>query len=184
MVTATIGSGATISANAGRTAEADQFAVGWQKDFPKDAAFRFHLGDVALAKADYALAETQYQEVLAMRPDDASALNNLAWLASKLKKKNALSFAEKANALQPNRPVFMDTLALILAEENQFERAITIQKKALELEAANPSLRLTLAKIYVMAGDKAHARDELQKLAKMGARFTGSEEVNELLKAL
>src|SRR6185436_19698856 len=54
----------SVLLTAGRTAEADQFAAGWQKDFPKDAAFRFHLGDVALAKADYAQAEAQYQEVL------------------------------------------------------------------------------------------------------------------------
>ena len=174
----------SVLLTAGRTAEADKFAAGWQKDFPKDAPFRFHLGDMALAKGDYALAESRYQEVIAIRPDDSSALNNLAWLTSKLKKKNALPYAEKANALQPNQPVFMDTLAMILAEDNQFERAIAVQKKALEIQATNPSLRLTLAKIYVMAGDKAHAKDELQQLAKMGARFRGYEEVNELLKTL
>ena len=174
----------SVLLTAGRTAEAEKFAAGWQKDFPKDAAFRFHLGDVAMGKGEYATAEARYQEVVAIRPDDASALNNLAWLASKLKKKNALAYAEKANALQPNQPVFMDTLAMILAEENQFERAIAVQKKALEIQAANPSLRLTLAKIYVMAGDKTHAKDELQKLANMGARFRGYEEVKELLKTL
>jgi putative PEP-CTERM system TPR-repeat lipoprotein len=168
----------------GHPAEADRFAAGWKKDYPKDAAFRFHLGDVALAKGDYAQAEAHYQDVIAIRPDDSAAYNNAAWLASKLKKKNALAYAEKANELLPNQPQFMDTLATILAEENQFERAITVQKKALEFQPDNPSLRLTLARIYVMSGDKAHAKEELQKLSKMGARFRGHQEVNELLKTL
>jgi putative PEP-CTERM system TPR-repeat lipoprotein len=168
----------------GKPAEADKFAASWQRDFPKDAAFRFHLGDVALAKGDYAQAETLYLNVIAIRPDDSAAYNNVAWLTSKLKKKNALQFAEKANALVPNQPVFMDTLALVLAEESQFARAIAVQKKAIEIQSDNPSLRLTLAKIYVMAGDKAKAKDELQQLSKMGPRFRAYDEVNELLKTL
>ena len=167
-----------------RRADADKFAASWVKDFPKDAGFRFHLGDVALAQGDYEAAETHYQSVLQIRPDDAPALNNVAWLTSKLKKKNALAYAEKANTLQPGQPIFLDTLAIILAEDRQFERAIATQKKALAIQAQNPSLRLTLAKIYVMAGDKTRAKDELLELSKIGPKFAGQAEVGELLKTL
>ena len=174
----------SVLLTAGRQVEADKFAAGWLKDYPKDAAFLFHLGDVALARGAFAQAESNYLAVVQIMPDDASALNNVAWLALKLKKRNAISYAEKANALQPGQPVFMDTLAMVLAEENQIDRAVTVQKKALEIQPQNPSLRLTLAKIYVMAGDKTRAKDELETLSKIGPKFSGYEEVNQLLKAL
>ncbi len=168
---------------AARRAEADRFAAAWMKDFPKDAGFLFHLGDVAMAQRDYAQAEANYLGVVQIRPDDAAALNNVAWLTSRLNKKNALGYAEKANALQPGQPLFMDTLAMILADENQVERAVSVQKKALDIQPQNPALRLTLAKIYLKAADKVRARDELEKLAKIGPAFSGYEEVNQLLKA-
>jgi putative PEP-CTERM system TPR-repeat lipoprotein len=174
----------SVLLSAGRKTEAQKFAAGWLKDSPKDIAFIFHLGDVALAQGDYPLAESLYMNVLQLKPDDAPALNNIAWLAFKQKKKNALMYAEKANALRPGQPVIMDTLAIALAEENQFDRAVTLQKKAIELQPQDPSLRLTLAKIYVKAGDKARAKDELLRLSKTGAAFPGQAEVTEMLKTL
>ncbi|TMH12156.1 MAG: PEP-CTERM system TPR-repeat protein PrsT [Betaproteobacteria bacterium] len=161
----------SVLLTAGRKAEAEKFASGWLTEFPKDADFRFHLGDLALSQGDYAQAESNYLGVIQLRPDNAAALNNLAWLTSKLKKKNALAYAEKANSIAPGQPVFMDTLA-------------TLQKKAIEIQTNNPALRLTLAKIYVMAGDKGRARDELLQLSKIGPQFAGHEEVSQLLKSL
>jgi cellulose synthase operon protein C len=174
----------SVLLTAGRSADAEKFAAGWLKEFPKDSAFRFHLGDVALARGDYSLAESNYLGVIQIRPDDAAALNNLAWITSKLKKKNALAYAEKANTLVPGQPIFMDTLAMILAEENKYDQAIDVQKKAIQIQSNNPSLRLTLAKIYVMAGDKGRAKEELLSLSKIGPRFAGHEEVSQLLKSL
>ena len=174
----------SVLLTAGRKAEAEKFASGWLTEFPKDADFRFHLGDLALSQGDYAQAESNYLGVIQLRPDNAAALNNLAWLTSKLKKKNALAYAEKANSIAPGQPIFMDTLAMILAEESQFDKAITLQKKAIEIQTNNPALRLTLAKIYVMAGDKGRARDELLQLSKIGPQFAGHEEVSQLLKSL
>ena len=174
----------SVLLTAGRKVEAEKFASGWLTEFPKDADFRFHLGDLALSQGDYAQAESNYLGVIQLRPDNAAALNNLAWLTSKLKKKNALAYAEKANSIAPGQPIFMDTLAMILAEESQFDKAITLQKKAIEIQTNNPALRLTLAKIYVLAGDKGRARDELLQLSKIGPQFAGHEEVSQLLKSL
>ena len=168
----------------GHRADADKFSAGWMKEYPKDAAFLFHLGDVALAQGNYAQAETYYVDVVQLRPDDAPALNNAAWVASKLKKPGAVAYAEKANSLRPGQPLLMDTLAMVLADDHQYERAVKVQRSAMELQPQNPALRLTLAKIYIQSGDKVRAKDELEKLSAIGPKFSGHDEVNQLMKSL
>jgi cellulose synthase operon protein C len=167
-----------------KTAEADKFASSWIKDRPNDAAFEFYLGDVAVVTKNYQVAEAKYKRVLEVQADNAPALNNLAWVTSKLNKDGALAYAEKANALRPNQPAFLDTLAMAQVQAQQFAKAIDTQKKALSLRADDPALRLNMAKIYVAAGDKAAAKVELEALRKLGASFGSQDEVSEILAKL
>lgn len=165
----------------GKGAEADKFAATWLKDRSNDAAFEFYLGDVAVVSKDYAAAEIKYKRVLQIQPDNPTALNNLAWVSSKLKREGALAYAEKANALRPDQPAFLDTLAMLHSEAKQHDKAIEIQKKALSLRPGDSVLRLGLARIYVAAGEKALAKTELESLRKLGSSFAPQEEVAELL---
>ena len=129
-------------------------------------------------------AEKAYRSVLELQPDSAMALNNLAWTLGLLKKEGAVAYAEKANQVAPNQPAFMDTLAMLLADNKEYTRAIDLQLKALELQPASAGLRLNLAKIYVKAGDNAKAKAELDTLAKLGEKFPAQAEVATLLKSL
>ena len=113
-------------------------------------------------------------------PDNAFAHNNLAWTLAKLKHDGALDHAEKANSLMPNQPAFMDTLATLLADSGKFKEAIDLQKKVVELQPADNSYRLNLAKIYIKSGDKTLARSELERLAQLGDKFPAQKEVHEL----
>ncbi len=167
---------------AGRQDEADRFAAEWQKTHAQDAGFRFYLGDLALTRKDWAQAESQYREVLALQPNNPMALNNVAWLLVKQGKPGALPFAEKATTLVRNQPQLMDTLALALAANQQLPRALALQKATVERAPDDPSLRLTLARLYLQAGDKTQARVELDKLAKLGKGFADQAEVAELMK--
>jgi cellulose synthase operon protein C len=167
-----------------KAAEADKFAATWLKERPSDAAFEFYLGDVAVIGKNYAAAQSRYQRVIELQEDNAAALNNLAWVTSKLGGQGALAYAEKANTLRPNQAAFLDTLAMILLEQKQFPKALETQKKALTLRAEDPSLRLNLAKIYAASGDKAAAKNELESLRKLGPGFPAQEEVSELLSKL
>lgn len=165
-------------------AEATRFAADWQRQHPNDAAFRFYLGDLALAQKDLPAAEAQYREVLKLQPENALALNNVAWLMATAKKPGAVAMAEKAVALLPDRPVIMDTLALALSAEGQKGKAVDIMRQAVRLEEKNPQLRFNLAKLLVDAGDKAAAKTELETLAKLGEKFPRHGEVTAMLKAL
>lgn len=168
----------------GKAAEADRLAADWMKEKPKDPAFRFYLGDAALARNDFAAAEGHYRAVVEMQPRNALALNNMAWLMVKQGKPGAVALAQQANDILPGRPPLIDTLALALAADNQLPKAIELQKVAIARNPTDPTLKLTLAKLLIKSGDKTYARAELEDLAKLGAKFRDQAEVASLLKSL
>jgi predicted Zn-dependent protease len=91
-----------------------------------------------------------------------------------------VALAERANQIAPNQPPFLDTLAFALAAEGNVARALEVQRKALELSPAAHGLRLTLARLYLDAGDKTAARRELDALSALGAAFGQQTEVEAL----
>jgi putative PEP-CTERM system TPR-repeat lipoprotein len=167
-----------------QAADASRHAADWVSRHPGDASFRFYLGDIALGRKELGSADTHYREVLRLQPDNALALNNVAWLMATAKQPGAAAMAEKAVALLPNRPVIMDTLALALASEGKLPQAVDVMKKALALENNNPQLRFNLAKLLIQSGDKAGAKTELNTIAQLGSKFPRQGEVAELLKTL
>mgnify|MGYP002145721270 CR=1 FL=1 len=122
--------------------------------------------------------------VLAVQPRNAAAMNNIAWLLVKRGQPGAVAMAQQAGALMPDRAPFLDTLALALESENQLDKAIETQKRALQLDAKNPYLRLHLAQLLSKNGDKSGAREHLNALSSLGAGFPGQAEVAALLKSL
>jgi len=166
------------------SADADRFAASWLKDHPKDAAFLIHLGSVAMDTKQHNSAEGHFKAALALQPDHAPTLNNLAWVILLQGKSGALPYAEKADKLAPEQAPFMDTLAAALAAEGQFDKAVDFQRRALAkaTEAAAPAYRLRLAKLLLKAGDPGKARTELETLKALGDKFPGQDEVTALLK--
>jgi putative PEP-CTERM system TPR-repeat lipoprotein len=170
--------------SAGRAAEADRWAEQWQRENASDAAFRYYLGDVALARGQLAQAEAAYRSVLELQPGNALAMNNVAWLLVKQGKPGGLAMAEKANSLLPDRAPLLDTLASALAAEKQLKKAIQTQKRAISLNPQDASLKLNLAKLFIQDNQKPEARAELEDLARLGDRFPAQAEVAALLKTL
>lgn len=164
----------------GDLAKSEAFATEWVQGHQADAPFLFFHAVQAIADRKYEFAEGRLEQVLRLDPDNAMAMNNLAWVLSAQKKAQALEYAEKANLLSPNQPVMMDTLAKVLAERGQLPRALQVEKKALELDPGADDLRLALARLYVQGGDKAAAREQLDVLAKLGDKFPRQGEVRDL----
>ena len=166
-----------------REAEAAKWADSWAAAHPKDSMFAFYLGDVALGQGDLAQAERRYSDVLKIQPEHALALNNIAWIMAQQRRPGAVALAERAVKGAPEQPPLMDTLALALAAEAQLPRALEVQKRVVAMAPDAPSFRLNLAKMQLQAGDKPSARLELEKLAKLGAKFSSQAEVAQLMKA-
>lgn len=164
--------------------EADKAAIEWLKAHPKDTAYRLYLGDIATARKDYPAAVQYYRSIVDQQPENALALNNLAWAAGQTKSPKALEYAEKANKLAPNQPAFMDTMAMLLADKGDTAGAITLLRQALEISPQAAPLRLNLARVLISAGRKEEARAELDTLAKLGDKYPAQAEVTSLLKSL
>ena len=167
-----------------RSTEASRLAAEWLRQHSDDAAFEYLVAVQEIAQGNLPSAEGRLRKVVAAYPKNALALNNLAWILVQRKDKAALEYAQRANDILPDRPPFMDTLALALAAEGRFALALEIQRAALELDPQDHSLRLTLAQMALQAGDKGVARDELRTLEKLGSKFEGQAEVGKLLKQL
>ena len=166
------------------TAEAEKHATAWLKEHPKDIAFHIYLGDLASARKNYAYATSQYQAALNIQPDNALILNNLAWVLGQTKSPKAIEYAEKANRIAPNQPAFMDTLAMLLAEKGQHEKALELLHSALKQAPQLSNIQLNLAKVLIATGKKNEARQELEALSKLGDKFGQQAEVSQMLKSL
>ena len=168
----------------GQNGEADALARRWLEDHPRDTVFLFYLGDVATKANDLAAAERHYQALLAISPQHALALNNMAWLMLQQKKPGALDYAERAVRAAPNSPALLDTLALAYADAGRPDKAIEVQARAQAMLPEDPYLRLNLARFYAQAGEKRKAKAELDRLAALGDRFPKQDEVAALTQGL
>ena len=166
---------------AGRTEEAARFKTERLALNPPDVAFLYYIAQNELLQRRFAEAEPLFERVVKLDPSRVMALNNLAWLKIQLKKPGAVELAEKANAMRPDSPALMDTLALALAAEGKLDRAITLEKQAVDLSPEGHQYRLNLARFMVQAGDKAGARAHLEQLSKHGDKFAQQDEVRSLL---
>ncbi len=103
---------------------------------PDNAELYRRLGDVNYAKNRYAAAAEAYRKALKLKPDDAAALNNLAWLYATAETEElrnpeqALSLALQAVALDPS-PHVLDTLAEAYYVNGRFDRAVEVARQAL-----------------------------------------------------
>jgi putative PEP-CTERM system TPR-repeat lipoprotein len=170
--------------SAGKASEAARLVADWRKSNPADAGFSFYLGERATLAQDWSASEAHFRDVLTLQPRNAAAMNNLAWLMVRSRQPGAVAMAQQAEALMPNRAPFLDTLAAALESENQLDKAIETQKRAVQLDAKNPYLRLHLAQLLSKNGDKAGAREQLNGLSALGANFPGQAEAAALLKSL
>lgn len=169
---------------AGQTAEADKLLADWKARKPDSPVFNAYLGDQALARREFEAAEQAYRKVLATQPGNVAVLNNLAWLLHRAGKPGAVEMCEKALAVAPNSPAVMDTLAEIHAAGGRLDKALALQKQAVELEPAQGVRRLHLAKYLIQSNKKGEARGELQRLAELGDAFAQQDEVRKLMSSL
>jgi cellulose synthase operon protein C len=164
--------------------EALAFEAQWQATHPRDNAFRTAAADVALARGDLEGSLTRYEALLAKNPDVIPLINNVAWLRSKTGKPGARELAERGLKLKPEDAALRDTYATVLANEKQFDKALSVQRQLIADQADQPSYKLNLAQILIQSGDKPAAKAELEGLAKLGPKFPQQKEVEALLKTL
>ncbi len=106
------------------------------------------LADLMAERKLYAQAIQRYEAALRLKPELATAHNNLAWLYATSEDPNfrkpqeALEHARRAVELsQWKQAAFLDTLAEALYVNQKFDEAVKVQVKALALEPNNQAYK-------------------------------------------
>ena len=157
---------------AGKTKEADVTAADWLGQQPQDVAMRAYLAEYALAQNRLEDAEKLYRTVIEFQPQNALVLNNLAWVAGRLDRPDAIVLAERALALAPDNPAILDTLGMLQVEHGEHEKGLANLRKAVDGAPNLAALRLNLARAYSRLERKADAErefDEVLRLAPEGS---------------
>ncbi|MDB5766168.1 MAG: hypothetical protein JWQ61_982 [Collimonas fungivorans] len=168
----------------GKQQEADQRLAQWMREHPTDVLAAMYAAESNIAKKQYKAAIPQLEEILKHTPDNAAALNNLAWTYQQEKDPKALETAERAYKLAGDVAPVMDTLGAILTERGDTKRSVPLLQKASGLAPNDLDVRLHLAQALAKSGDKANARKEVQQIIAKGNGFPRLADAEALLKQL
>jgi tetratricopeptide (TPR) repeat protein len=125
-------------------------------------------------------AETAYDQAVKLDPQNAYALNNLAFLIADSgggDLDQALTYAQRAKQVMPNLPEVSDTLGWIYLKKNMSDSAMDIFQELVEKMPQNATYRYHLGMAYAQKGDKVKALRELQQALRIGP---GKDEVNHI----
>jgi tetratricopeptide (TPR) repeat protein len=115
---------------------------------PHVALYQINLGNVLLKQRLLAEAATAYRQAVKLAPDDANALNNLAWAWHELDANldEAAALCQRAVTLQPSRRAYyLDTLGCVLRKQGKSAEARGAFESALAaVTARQASLRETI----------------------------------------
>jgi putative PEP-CTERM system TPR-repeat lipoprotein len=169
---------------AGKTREAESALVRWCQANPGDAMIPLYLSQHYAGEKQFAQAAEALRAVLQLKPDNAVALNNLAWTYHQGKDPRALETAERAVKLAPGSPVAMDTLGWLLVEQGNHARALSLLQSAASKAPAAKDIRYHLAVALYKSGDKPGARKELERVLLDKNGFAQAADAAALLKSL
>lgn len=153
-----------------------------------EEAARVHtwLGGVCETHGRVDAAMGHYEASLKLRPRDALALNNLAWLLATRKKdvRAALPLAERAAVLSRFEPRILDTLGWIYHLDGQTDNAVKMLEGAKKRLGNNPTVRYHLGMTYLKQGQREKAKAELKDALSLSDDFDGADEARKALNAL
>lgn len=148
----------------GNGTEADRLAEEWFRTQPKDATVRSYLAERALAANKPAEAVKHYEAILKLTPQNALALNNLAFAAGQVNDARALGYAEEALKLAPANPAILDTYGVLLVNKGEVAKGLAQLEKAKAGAPKAYAIRINLAQAYIKADRKPDAKRELQSV--------------------
>jgi Flp pilus assembly protein TadD len=131
-------------------------------------------------------ARQAYESALKYDPNNAWALNNLAFLLADTggDLDQALTLAQKAKQLLPNLAEVSDTLGLIYLRKNLSDNAVDIFKDLVNKQPNASTFHYHLGMAFSQKGDKPKAIQELQHALKDNPSKEEKEKIQQLMNRL
>ena len=131
-------------------------------------------------------AKRAYENVIKLNPNNAIALNNLAFLMAETGDdlNQALTYAQRAKQRLPQLDEVSDTLGWIYLKKNLSEDAVLIFQDLVKKSPKHPTYRYHLGMALSQKGDKNSAIRELQEALKNKPQREEEMKIKELLERL
>ncbi|MEQ6885026.1 tetratricopeptide repeat protein [Salicola sp. Rm-C-2C1-2] len=129
------------------------------KRFPKTSRLHLDLAMLEQSADNLKAARQAYKRTLELSPENAVALNNLAWLIHEDDPERALELAQKAYNNNPEAASIVDTYGWILFRNGNVGKSIEVLESAHELAPDAIEIREHLAEAHREAGNEARANE-------------------------
>lgn len=156
----------------------------WSNAHPEDIQINLILAQEYINDHDDGKAIAIYNRMLDQDPNNAEALNNLAWVYFGLNDPRTLGFAEKAYKVNPGRAEILDTYGWILIKKGQIEKGYELVKIALTKMPKSPDIIYHNTFALAAVGDELKAEKQLESLLEQYESFGSRDDAIELLDSL
>jgi Flp pilus assembly protein TadD len=131
-------------------------------------------------------AKQVIRHTLAQRPDDAEAMNNLAYLLAQTGDSldEALRLARKAVNKSPDNPAFLDTLGYVYLKRDQNDDALNIFQNLILKYPNDPACAYHTGLAWYQKGDRAKAKTLLSHALELQPPKDIEAEANDLLRRI
>ena len=141
--------------DAGRALELLRWAV---ERYPYHSGLRFSLARAWRATGDHAAAARAFEELVLRRPDNSSALIQLAWIHEREgHTEEALQILTRAAEQEPQNPDPLDARAQILIENQRFDEALIVLEDALRRLPASVRIYERTIALFKQIGEDGKA---------------------------
>jgi tetratricopeptide (TPR) repeat protein len=131
-------------------------------------------------------AKDRFEKALEIDPHAGVAANNLAWLYAEGNDKLdiALALAQTAKSQLPDRHEVDDTLGWVYYRKGLSSLAVASFERSVQSQPNNASYIGHLGLAHAQSGNKAKARESLEKALKMQPTFDGADEARRVLHSI
>ncbi|WP_431067400.1 XrtA/PEP-CTERM system TPR-repeat protein PrsT [Methylotuvimicrobium sp.] len=165
---------------AGQNNDAFELLKSWTGDRPDDHAAIAALAEEFLHRNKWHEAQQHFERLSTIYPNDASLMNNLAYIYFQQNDSNALRVAERARELAPELASVNDTLGWILVHEGQIEKGLNYLRNAHSRASEDPEIRYHIGVALYRLGRLDEAKAEFEAAINTGQTFNGIEDAKAL----
>jgi len=134
-----------------------------RRQMPNDPTVLLTLGSLYERGGRLPEAQALYRETLKLDPDNAAAMNNLAYnlVESGGDLEEALVFAKRASQRAPNQPQYSDTMAWIYLKKKMTSAALQVFENLARKHPDVSTYRYHLGAALMEKGEHSRAKSEL-----------------------